>query len=786
MVNETTVAVKASDDRAVREQRINVLWRALYVDPSGPDTTGEIEALGWDMPHIPGAVAAFRKRRDELKGSTAAPTVPGAVGGEATVLGATSSPGPSPGAAQAGSSTPASAPKVEVPSEVLSAAEVAPPPNAVVSFAEAVAGRRRALAGKAATAKELQALIDVGGPVGSAAKKISPAPQPGVGPGVEVKPGEVADEAPKAPKAPKEFRIKEGEPEFNSLPVEEKAKPGERSQDDWIGELVGLYQVKPIEFGVRLKEATAKLGLRQADIEKEVKSRWKAAQPEKDDDDAGQSTKLLAIGMGEGVRLWHTPEGVGYASVWFEGHWENHQIGGRAFKERLRLKYGDKHKVKVDGQMLPVPVRGGTMQDVIATLESEAGRGPEHKVSIRVGGDRRVVWIDLGGPDWRAVKVTAEGWSVEPQARWMFVRRKTMLPLPEPVRGGDVRQLARVLNVQAKPKDQFVLVAGWLLQCLNPVGPYPLIHPNGEAEMGKTTTTRLICRVVDPMVVGIKRKNAKVEDLFITAKNGWVVRFDNFSGISRELSDALAQLATGIGLSKRANYTDDEEHEFGAMRPVAFNGIPGDMVEASDLASRLIAVNVPRLERRRTEQDIEAEFLRIWPGVFGALLDGVVGALAGADAVNVESIGMEPARLMDFERWAEAGCRAMGFGRWEFVRAYEENRTNAMTATAAASSVGRAVMEFMGNRDEWRGTMADLLRLLGAHKEDPTPKDWPYDATRLSTALRKVRKALELADVVVWTDVDLRAEGGSQHSVVIEWAAPPEPGDAVFGAEIYE
>jgi hypothetical protein len=46
----------------------------------------------------------------------------------------------------------------------------------------------------------------------------------------------------------------------------------------------------------------------------------------------------------------------------------------------------------------------------------------------------------------------------------------------------------------------------------------------------------------------------------------------------------------------------------------------------------------------------------MWPGVFGALLDGLVGALRGWRDIRVK----EPARLMDFVRFTEAGCRAMG------------------------------------------------------------------------------------------------------------------------------
>jgi hypothetical protein len=584
--------------------------------------------------------------------------------------------------------------------------------------------------------------------------------------------------------APRGFRIKEGEPEYNSFPVEEllKAKKPKRTEEEWIADLLARPQ-RGLGYAKGLAEASAELGYSQKHIEDELKER-RGKKPEKDDGtDPKQSSKLLAIGLGGNVRLWHSPEGVGYASVLVDEqrdddgkivvgeHWENYQLNGKAFKGWLRTKYGDTHRVKIGDAVAPQAVSDGALKDAISSLEGYASRKPEAKPAVRVGRCNGVVWIDLGGPDWSAVKVTATGWNVVQYAELpgvAFVRPKTMLALPsKPVKGGDIRRLTDVLNVR---DEQFVLAVGWLLQCLNPVGPYPLVYPIGEAELGKTTTTKLLCRTVDPNSVQLRRKN-RVEDLLIAAKNNWVVGFDNCSSITPEWSDTLSMLATGIGVGKRANYTDDEEHSFVVERPVAFNGIPGDLTERADLASRTIKLDVPALAGRRSMADLEKAFDAIWPGVFGALLDGIVGALAGADAIDVTAIGLEPARLMDFERWAEAGCRAIGFADWAFVRAYDDNRAGSMADAAEAHPVGRAVMEFMEKRwakhgaEPWRGKMEDLLERLKAYRGDAA-----RDPTRLSGALRRLRGALATMGFVVQVDVDLRAEYGTQKGVVMEWA----------------
>jgi len=143
-----------------------------------------------------------------------------------------------------------------------------------------------------------------------------------------------------------------------------------------------------------------------------------------------------------------------------------------------------------------------------------------------------------------------------------------------------------------------VLVAAWLLQVLNPVGDYPFINVHGESEVGKTFMCNIILKTVDPRTTEL-RKPKKVEDLLIAAKNNWTIGFDNFSWMSGELSDTLCMIATGISSGARTLYTDDEEHTFTVRRPVIFNGIPGDLTERSDLASRTIKLEISRIVQRR-------------------------------------------------------------------------------------------------------------------------------------------------------------------------------------------
>src|SRR5262249_30732333 len=212
-------------------------------------------------------------------------------------------------------------------------------------------------------------------------------------------------------------------------------------------------------------------------------------------------------------------------------------------------------------------------------------------------------------------------------------------------------------------------------------------------------------------------------------------------------------------------------HRFTVQRRVIFNGIPIDLTERSDLASRTIKLEVLEMKRRRTEHDLEKEFDRVWPRVLGALLDGLVGALAGWEAIEVD----DPARLIDFEKFAEAGCRAMGFDEWEFVEAYQSNRQGSMVVAAEASVVGRAVTKLLKIYPKgFRGQISELYKKLEPWKDSAHWNDWPRSPTKLSTELTRVSKPLAAIGITCLTKMDRRSEGGTQKDVVVEWKNPPQ------------
>ncbi len=69
--------------------------------------------------------------------------------------------------------------------------------------------------------------------------------------------------------------------------------------------------------------------------------------------------------------------------------------------------------------------------------------------------------------------------------------------------------------------------------------------------------------------------------------------------------------------------------------------------------------------------------------------------------------------------------------------------------------------------DGFAGKMSDLYRKLETFKGTAGPRDWPRDATRLSTELSRVTKPLAAIGIECRLREDRRTEGGGQFDVVV-------------------
>ena len=247
-------------------------------------------------------------------------------------------------------------------------------------------------------------------------------------------------------------------------------------------------------------------------------------------------------------------------------------------------------------------------------------------------------------------------------------------------------------------------------------------------------------------------------ELMIAANNGHMLAFDNLSGVSPWLSDALCRLASGGSFAVRRLYTDDEEVLFRAARPTLLNGIE-DVIRRSDLADRAIFLTLEPIaeEHRRSESELWREFEVARPSIMGTLLDAVAHGLRAAGSIHLDRLP----RMADFALWAMA-CEMGLWPAGTFVRAYRANRKSAVEGMIDADPIAACVRELMSERSFWKGSAADLLRISNARTGQASNIGWPKTPRALAGHLRRAQTFLRTLGI----DIAFAREGRAGSRVI--------------------
>jgi hypothetical protein len=492
----------------------------------------------------------------------------------------------------------------------------------------------------------------------------------------------------------------------------------------------------------------------------------------------------MLLELAEAADYFHGNDGKPYATVPLDedgGRVETMCLRAEAFKDWLRRRY-----YVAAGRA----ASADTLQTALGVLVARANfDGPARDVFVRVAGTMGTmgtilpvgcrgptIYIDLGDEARRCVEVDASGWRILDKSPVRFRRPRGQLPLPEPVRGGSVDDLYPLLNVR---EDDWSLVLAWIAQAFCPWGPYPSLNLHGEQGTAKTTLARVLKRLVDPSKPPLRKTPREQRDLAIAATNCWVLAMDNLSHLQTWLSDDLCGLSTGGGLATRALYTDEDECLFDFQRPVILTGIE-DLAERPDLLDRSIVLILEAInpKDRISERDYWSRVEAVLPGVFGAVLDGLSGALRLLPAVAKDV--RELPRMADFGLWCEAFGRALGWHPGTVLAAYNANRDEAAGKALDASILTNALRLWLEKASEekklpWEGACAKLLEELTPLAGDAAKdRSWPKTPQTLSGHLRRLAPVLRSRGVTVELDIPGGRGSEKKRLVRISWI-PPDP-----------
>src|SRR5437763_859348 len=404
----------------------------------------------------------------------------------------------------------------------------------------------------------------------------------------------------------------------------------------------------------------------------------------------------MLIDMALCEELFHTAAGTAFADILVDGHRETWPIRSKRFRGWLRRRYY---------QATGGAARAAEIRSALDLLEARAQfDGPQRAVHIRIAEHAGHIYLDLADEEWRAVDIGPEGWQVVEDPPVRFRRPAGMLALPVPEQGGSIEALNCFLNLTSR--NDFVLIVAWLLAALRPSGPYPLLAISGEQGSAKTVLSKLLKALIDPNTAPVRSLSREERELMIAANNGYLLAFDNLSGLPAWLSDALCRLASGGSFTVRQLYTDDEEVLFEAARPILLNGIE-EVISRPDLGDRAIFLTMAPIGevQRRPESELWRAFEVARPHILGALLAAVVHGLRTLGRVRLDRLP----RMADFALWA-AACETALWPAGTFTRAYAANRRAAIEGMIEADPVAAWVRGLMAERSAWTGSAADLLQ----------------------------------------------------------------------------
>jgi len=354
------------------------------------------------------------------------------------------------------------------------------------------------------------------------------------------------------------------------------------------------------------------------------------------------------------------------------------------------------------------------------------------------------IYYDLGLDDWGSFKLGIDGRMQYLSPSPVYFRRTSgmdKLALPENMSPACLLPLLQEL-APLHNTDQELLRLGFLLSCLWPEGPYPIMNLYGPPESGKGYHSRVIRMIVDPVRAPLQGIPHQEQELLLEASRERLLVLDNVSRLPVWGSNALCRISTGTAYRRKRLYTDSAVMTLHVCNPILVNSVEQVLV-APDLVSRALFIDLPPMPDagRIDENDMLAKVSEALPRILYALFAIVSNSLNHPPTVTIQS------RLTPTFRLMTTAEKMLGLDAGTFHRAYNRNRSvghDVVLAEYAYLSTVRDLVEDGNGR--WEGLAKDLLGTLNTRVKSPLRgENWPTSAFMLTKQLRGMSNSL--ADV---------------------------------------
>ncbi|MGV0720563.1 ATP-binding protein [Mycolicibacterium elephantis] len=396
------------------------------------------------------------------------------------------------------------------------------------------------------------------------------------------------------------------------------------------------------------------------------------------------------------------------------------------------------------------------LADACMVLEGYAAQEPTTRVHLRVARHKGVVYVDMGDSEGRVIKMHNRGWNItSTDVPVLFRRTKLTGAYDEPQPGGDLTELRQFVPIN---DECWPLLLAWLIAALiTPDVAHTILALIAEHGSAKSTITRCLVDLIDPSPVPLRQAPRDQQSWTTAASASWLVALDNLSGeLPNWLSDCLCRAATGDGDVRRQLYTDNDVAVLAFRRAVIFNGVDLQVTQG-DLADRLLRIDLKRIDKRLTDEELTSKWSQARPVILGGLLDLAAKVHARLDSTVVQN----PPRMADFARVLAAvdqvlNTNGLAYYRQQRRRLAADTLDNPFTATLIQKQLMVA--------DK---TSADVLAALMPADAENAPKDWPKNSRAVTAQLTRDAPALREQGWRIDND------GGRNKECVVKWTITP-------------
>jgi hypothetical protein len=265
--------------------------------------------------------------------------------------------------------------------------------------------------------------------------------------------------------------------------------------------------------------------------------------------------------------------------------------------------------------------------------------GIQHHLSLRVAECDGDLYYDLTYKRHQSIRVSQDGWwEITDTTPIPLFKRHNQTPQDYPLFDNNHQQpgaeeidpleffISNYTNIKDNETKLVVKVA--IVSWFVPNIPHPIFIVHGGKGSAKSTFLTLIKHIVDPAKPSLFTMHDDKAEFIQQLSHNYLAAYDNLKYNPKWLSDEACKAITGIGQSRRALYTDDEDKIYEFKHCLMFNGINVALSEP-DVLDRSIIIELSDISEadRKTEHEVLGKFFKSRPKILTRIFDVLAKAI---------------------------------------------------------------------------------------------------------------------------------------------------------------